>query len=69
MLHTALSVLLFDVILVPPFVIIITAGNIFWIRDISARFGNPFSFILGASFIVTSIFCLWIIIAAQDGIV
>lgn len=69
MLHTTLSVLLFDVILVPPFVIIIMAGNVFWMRDISLRFNNPLIFLFAASFVITSLFCLWIIIVAQGGIV
>lgn len=68
MKHTILSVLLFDILLVPAFAIIMASGNIFWIKSAAERVKYPVLFIGCAAFITASAVAFWIIVDAQGGI-
>lgn len=69
MAHTLFAVLAFDILLVPAFVVIGMAFNMFWMRTAAANVKQPVAFILMTSFVMASAFGYWIIVDAQGGIV
>ena len=64
--HIILAVLVFDIILVPPLLIITVAANLLWIKSAASklgRFGVPFIYV--AVFVLASSIGYWFISDAQ----